>query len=134
MTELILIRHGRTALNRGPFFQGQIDVPLDDVGHAQARRLAERLARERPDALACSDLLRARQTAGPASTALGLVPTAEPALREQAFGAFEGLSFEEVAERYPQAFVAWQRHVAWVPQRPWIATATRVSSAVTMER
>jgi len=112
MTELILIRHGQTELNRGPFFQGQIDVPLNATGLAQATRLAERLRDERPHALVCSDLLRTRQTAAPASTRLAIDAAPDPGLREQRFGLFEGLSFDEVGERYPDAFAAWQRHQA----------------------
>jgi probable phosphoglycerate mutase len=112
MTELILIRHGQTELNRGPFFQGQIDVPLNVTGLAQAERLARRLGGERLDAVVCSDLLRARQTAAPASVQLALDAVPEAALREQRFGLFEGLSFDEVAERFPEAFAAWQRHEA----------------------
>lgn len=110
MTELILIRHGQTELNRGPFFQGQIDVPLNALGLAQAARLAERLAGEPVDAIACSDLLRTRQTASPAARRLELEPLPDAGLREQAFGAFEGLSFADCIERHPEAFVAWQRH------------------------
>jgi probable phosphoglycerate mutase len=112
MTELILIRHGQTELNRGPFFQGQIDVPLNALGLAQAARLARRLAGERIDAIACSDLLRTRQTAAPASRSLDLAPAHDAALREQSFGAFEGLSFDQVTERHPEAFAAWLRHEA----------------------
>jgi probable phosphoglycerate mutase len=112
MTELILIRHGQTELNRGPFFQGQIDVPLNAIGLAQAARLAERLAGEPPDAMVCSDLLRTRQTAAPAARRLALDAGPDAALREQRFGLFEGLSFDEVAERHPDAFAAWLRHEA----------------------
>ena len=112
MTELILIRHGQTQLNRGPFFQGQIDVPLNRLGLAQADRLAERLVAEAPDALVCSDLLRTRQTAEPASQRLVLSPRLEAALREQHFGRFEGLSFEACHQRYPDAFAAWLEHRA----------------------
>jgi probable phosphoglycerate mutase len=112
MTELILIRHGQTELNRGPFFQGQIDVPLNATGLAQAERLAGRLAGEGLELIACSDLLRTRQTAEPASRRLALDPILEAALREQHFGAFEGLSFDECIARHPEAFAAWQRHTA----------------------
>ena len=112
MTELILIRHGQTELNRGPFFQGQIDVPLNAIGVAQAARLAERLAGEPLDAMVCSDLLRTRQTAAPACARLALDAAPDAALREQRFGLFEGLSFDEVAERHPDAFAAWLGHEA----------------------
>ena len=110
MTELILIRHGQTELNRGPFFQGQIDVPLNALGLAQAERLAQRLAGERIDALLCSDLLRTRQTADPSSRRLALPAAADAGLREQHFGVFEGLTFDEVAKRHPDAFAGWLRH------------------------
>lgn len=110
MTELILIRHGQTELNRGPFFQGQIDVPLNALGEAQAGRLAARLAAEAPEAMLCSDLLRTRQTAEPSARRLQLQADTDAALREQHFGQFEGLSFDQVAQRYPEAFASWQRH------------------------
>lgn len=110
MTELILIRHGQTELNRGPFFQGQIDVPLNALGRSQAARLAHRLAAEPIDALLCSDLLRTRQTAEPAELRLALPALPDPALREQHFGLFEGLSFEQVNERHPAAWTDWLRH------------------------
>jgi len=63
MTELILIRHGETDWNRELRFQGQVDVALNPLGHEQSRRLAERLAAERPvvDHLICSDLVRTRR-------------------------------------------------------------------------
>jgi len=110
MTELILIRHGQTELNRGPFFQGQIDVPLNALGHAQAARLADRLAGERLDALHCSDLLRTRQTAGPSAQALALTAQPDPSLREQHFGVLEGLSFDDARRLHPQAWEDWLRH------------------------
>jgi len=110
MTELILIRHGQTELNRGPFFQGQIDVPLNALGHAQAARLAQRLAAERPDGLHCSDLLRTRQTAGPAAQALALPALPDPSLREQHFGVLEGLSFDDARRLHPRAWEDWLRH------------------------
>lgn len=43
-TDIILIRHGETAWNRELRFQGHADVPLNDIGHEQARRIGLRLA------------------------------------------------------------------------------------------
>ena len=108
-TELLLIRHGETDWNRRQCFQGQIDVPLNETGVAQARRMAGRLAGERIDALVVSDLTRARQTAAPLAQALGLTPRLEPALREQAFGMLEGMSFDEIRQRHPKEFALWVR-------------------------
>ena len=65
MTELILIRHGETDWNRELRFQGQVDVPLNAIGHEQARRLGLRLATETLHELVCSDLTRTQQTALP---------------------------------------------------------------------
>ena len=71
-TTLILIRHGETDWNRQHRFQGQIDVPLNDIGHEQARRLAARLEAEPIDVLLASDLQRAQATAAPLARARGL--------------------------------------------------------------
>lgn len=110
MTELILIRHGETDWNRRQCFQGQIDVPLNEFGLEQAQRLGQRLAGEPIDALIVSDLLRARQTAAPLAERHGLEPRLMPALREQAFGILEGLSFDEIRQRHPEEFARWVRH------------------------
>ena len=112
VTELILIRHGETEFNRQGRFQGWIDAPLNEHGRRQAERLAAQLAHERIDALHCSDLLRARQTAAPAAAALGLVAQADARLREQGFGVLEGLTFAEARERQPEALDGWCRHQA----------------------
>ena len=58
---LILVRHGRTEANAGGLLQGRIDLPLDDVGREQGRRVSAAVGR--PDVLISSPLLRARQTA-----------------------------------------------------------------------
>ncbi|MGN8554312.1 UNVERIFIED_CONTAM: histidine phosphatase family protein [Microbacterium sp. SLM126] len=69
-THLIVIRHGETAWNRERRLQGQIDIPLNDTGRAQARALAEALTGEPIDAVYTSDLGRARETATPLAQAL----------------------------------------------------------------
>ncbi len=113
MTELILIRHGETDWNRELRFQGQIDVPLNAVGHEQARRLGQRLAGERAHGLVCSDLTRTRQTALPISQhnpqLLSSEPTFSSALREQKFGALDGMSVAEIRTLHPEAWAQWLR-------------------------
>lgn len=101
MTELILIRHGETAWNRERRMQGQTDTPLSDIGRAQAAAVGARLAQHPFDALYSSDLSRAYDTAAAISRASGREIRREPALRERTFGIFEGLTYSEMAERYP---------------------------------
>lgn len=106
-TELILIRHGETDWNRELRFQGHIDVPLNDMGHEQARRLGLRLASEPVQRVISSDLMRAQQTATPAAQQLGLPVLTTVALREQNYGVAEGLRAEEIQERHPQIWEDW---------------------------
>ena len=115
MTELILVRHGETAWNTERRLQGHIDTPLNHEGKRQAQALAAMLASlaggigAAPFArLFSSDLDRTFQTARPIGDLLDLEIIRDPRLRERCFGAFEGLSHDEVKERYPQAWVQWQ--------------------------
>jgi len=111
MTELILLRHGETEWNRELRFQGQVDVPLNATGHAQAQRLAQRLAGEPIDHLVSSDLSRARQTADPfarqvqASHGIGL--DVDAALREQAFGRIDGMRVEDIKRDHADVWAGW---------------------------
>ena len=115
MTELILIRHGETDWNRELRFQGQVDVPLNSVGHEQARRLGERLADEPAHLLVCSDLTRTRQTALPIMEQSrhpmgGTVFNA--ALREQNFGVVDGMRVDDIKAAHPDAWAQWIRFQA----------------------
>jgi probable phosphoglycerate mutase len=112
MTELIVIRHGETDWNRQHRFQGQIDVPLNDIGLAQARRLAQRLAGEAFDVVVASDLQRARVTAETAAPALKRPLETEPLWREQAFGVLEGLDVPTIMAQHPELWAQWIRHDA----------------------
>jgi glucosyl-3-phosphoglycerate phosphatase len=104
---LILLRHGRTEWNAQRRFQGQLDPPLDDVGRAQAYEVGGLTAALHPDLLVSSDAQRAMQTAVVVGAATGLAPQSLPALRERSLGHWEGLTREEVAERYPDEFADW---------------------------
>lgn len=110
-TELLLIRHGETDHNRQGRFQGQVDVPLNSTGLAQAERLARRLQHEPLDVLVSSDLSRARGTAEPLRALRGGLDLAtDAAWREQAFGVLEGLVVAEARLAQPEAFAAWWAH------------------------
>ncbi|WP_233151704.1 histidine phosphatase family protein [Pelomonas sp. KK5] len=108
-TRILAIRHGETDWNRGSRIQGHIDIPLNEMGRLQARRLAEALAGETLDVIYSSDLGRARETAAAVAAVTGAPLQLEPALRERAFGAFEGLSFDEIAERWPEDSERWRK-------------------------
>jgi 2,3-bisphosphoglycerate-dependent phosphoglycerate mutase len=101
-TRLCLVRHGETAWNIERRLQGHLDIPLNDAGQLQAQRTAARLAQYRFAALYSSDLARAWDTGKAAATQASpaLEPAALPALRERHYGAFQGLTYDEVQRRF----------------------------------
>jgi probable phosphoglycerate mutase len=103
MERLIYVaRHGETDWNASGRWQGQTDIPLNEVGRAQARALGAGLKGRGIVSAGSSDLSRAKETAAIAARALGLEVTyTDAALRERAYGVFEGLTRAECVERYP---------------------------------
>jgi probable phosphoglycerate mutase len=105
---LFLVRHGETDWNAAGRWQGQTDIPLNARGREQAREVALRLRAEGLRSIASSDLLRARATADLVAAELGLtVNHLDAGLRERRFGCFEGLTREEVAARFPEAWAGY---------------------------
>jgi probable phosphoglycerate mutase len=111
-TRILAIRHGQTAWNADARIQGHQDIALDDTGDAQATRLAAALHDEDLQAIYSSDLLRAWQTAAPLARSTAAPLLAERALRERAFGVFEGLSFAQIEQRWPEQSGRWRRRDA----------------------
>ena len=107
MIRLILVRHGVTEWNQAGRYQGHQDTPLSDAGREQARRVAERLGAEEITAAYTSDMRRAQETASIILNDRPLELQTTPALREMAFGAWEGLTARDVAERFPEEWAAW---------------------------
>ncbi|WP_343037955.1 histidine phosphatase family protein [Arthrobacter wenxiniae] len=112
---VIFWRHGRTSWNAARRFQGQSDIPLDEVGTAQADRAAALLAGKLaalpvPGALKIlsSDLSRAFDTAKALAVLTGEGITVDPRLRETFGGRWEGLSFDEIERTYPAEIKLWQ--------------------------
>ena len=109
-TELWLIRHGESQGNREGRYQGHADMPLSALGREQARLLAERLNRIHQiapfAALYSSDLQRAVQTAQPIGELLGMSVQRKSGLREIDVGAWAGLTFQEIAHRYPDEWAS----------------------------
>jgi len=104
-TTVFLVRHGQTPSNNQGLLNGRNDTPLTPLGHAQAERAAERLAELRPlHALYSSPLRRARETAEPIAQRLNLPVQLHEGLTEFNFGLAEGLTLEEVRERFPAIF------------------------------
>jgi probable phosphoglycerate mutase len=105
---LVLWRHGQTAWNLERRAQGQIDVPLDEVGLAQARQAALRLAALQPTLIWSSDLSRARQTAEELARVTGLPVTTDARLREIHLGERQGMTVEDVKQQLPEVWAAVQ--------------------------
>ncbi|MEU9088176.1 bifunctional RNase H/acid phosphatase [Streptomyces sp. NPDC048357] len=106
----VLLRHGETALTPQKRFSGSggSDPELSPAGRRQAAAVAEALAaRGTVQTVISSPLRRCRETAQAVADRLGLTVTVEEGLREVDFGAWEGLTFAEVQERFPDDLQAW---------------------------
>ncbi len=123
---IVLWRHGQTIWNIEKRFQGQSDIPLDDVGVQQAERAARLLAALRPHMIVSSDLQRATGTAAPLCRITGLQVTTDKDLRERSGGLWEGLNDAEIRERFPV------EHASWSPPEgePTAMVAERVCGAL----
>lgn len=116
MTRLLLLRHGQTAWNQDGRFMGQSDIPLDETGLRQAELAARRLAHEPIQTIYSSDLSRAWQTAqvvqrarlGDSTGGPAVHLVAEPRLREMSFGGWQGLTYAQIQEHYPNELAAWE--------------------------
>ncbi|MDE2481490.1 MAG: histidine phosphatase family protein [bacterium] len=98
----MVVRHGRTEWNASRRFQGHSDIPLSAEGRAQARALGDAL-RGRTFARAyASDLGRALETARAIAEPHGLAVVPDARLREFNFGKWEGLTWNEIVERWPE--------------------------------
>ncbi|ATY99909.1 histidine phosphatase family protein [Streptomyces cavourensis] len=106
---IVLWRHGQTAWNLERRFQGTTDIELTEEGLAQARRAARLLASLKPDAVVASDLRRAAATAAELAAVTGLTVSHDAALRETYAGVWQGLTHEEIVERYGDEYAAWKR-------------------------
>ena len=106
---LLAIRHGETAWSREQRFAGARDVPLTDRGRRQSEALAAALADTPVVAVYTSPLERARASAEAIARPHRLDVRVEPAFREMAFGAWEGLTREEVAASAAGAMETWRQ-------------------------
>jgi broad specificity phosphatase PhoE len=110
---LVLARHGESTWNDERRIQGQEDPPLSRRGEEQARKLAQRLACGRWAGFYVSDLERARATAAEIAAQIGQEPVPLRELREVHLGSWQGLSREQLVERFPAEWEAWVRKPSW---------------------
>jgi ribonuclease H / adenosylcobalamin/alpha-ribazole phosphatase len=131
-TTTILLRHGDTRLSPEHRFSGLRDLPLSASGLRQARAAAGRLAAGAPiDAVVSSPLQRAAATAAIAADELGLTAVTDGDLRETDFGDWEGLTLDEIQQRWPAAAASWRQDPEQAPPggESFADTADRVNRA-----
>lgn len=112
MTRLFLIRHGQTIWNHISRYQGHSDIELSDTGRKQAELLAQRLSKVKVTAIYASDLKRAYETAEILAIPHRIQVKTRPDLREINFGVWEGLTFQEIQEKYSDLADRWYQHPA----------------------
>jgi ribonuclease H / adenosylcobalamin/alpha-ribazole phosphatase len=106
-TVTLLLRHGQTPMSVQKRYAGRTDAPLTDTGVRQAVAAAKRLAPAGLDAIVASPLQRTVRTAEEVAAVTGIPVLTDEGFRETDFGAWEGLTFAEVRERWPSEMAAW---------------------------
>ncbi len=113
---LIMVRHGETECDCGQRYWGCSDIKLNDNGLKQAQKLKERLASEKIDTIYSSNRIRARKTAEIIAEAHNIEIISCDELNEIDFGKIEGLTFEEISEKYPkltEEWLKWSQNLAF---------------------
>lgn len=108
MTRVILVRHGQTEWNRVERFRGHADVPLNETGLKQAEATGRRVAEKwKPIAVYSSPLSRAVKTAEAIAKHFDLKVQIHPGLADIDYGDWQGLSPDEVRERWAEMLDKW---------------------------
>jgi len=108
LTRVYLIRHGETVYHGTGKIYGQMDIPLSPRGEEQSRELAERLRKKPIAAVLSSDLQRASAGANLLADSLGVAVRTHPEFRERSLGVWQGLTWDEIIERYPLDFEGYR--------------------------
>ena len=103
MTKIIFVRHGQTLWNLEMKYQGHTDIALSELGIEQAKRVSKRLMSEEFSAVYSSDLVRAFETANIIAAPKKIKVNTDCDLREICFGDWEGLTYAEINEKWPNA-------------------------------
>jgi len=104
---LIVVRHGETLWNRENRVLGHTEIELTERGRKQAQRLALALKDEKVTAIYSSPLRRARETADKIARVHNMGVVTDDALKELDAGELDGLTFNEVMERYGDFLKEW---------------------------
>lgn len=128
-TVTLLLRHGQTEMSVQKRYAGRSDVPLTETGVRQVVAAAKRLASAGLGVIVSSPLQRAVQTAQEVAAATGAAVVTDEGFRETDFGAWEGLTFAEVRERWPGEVTTWLADPAVAP--PGGESFAEVSNRVT---
>jgi len=107
LTRLYLLRHGEVEVAYHKVFGGRIDMDLSPLGHEQVKALARFMRATPPDILYASPMRRVQQTLAPLAQETGLSPVLLDGLREVDFGAWTGLSWDEVLQRHGVSAFSW---------------------------
>ncbi len=117
VTKIFLIRHGETVDSNSRRYKGHIDIALSENGVEQVKKLSGYMFQNSStlfkgssnglDAVYCSDLSRAIKSAEIVSEPYGCKPVINVGLKERNFGVWEGMSFDEIKEKWPDAFNSW---------------------------
>jgi broad specificity phosphatase PhoE len=108
MTQIILVRHGRTPWNKDKIFRGTYDIPHDEVGQEEARLVGEWLKNETIHAAYCSPLSRARDTAAAVARHHGLEVKDLAGLIDLNYGDWQGIPLAEVKVKYADLYRRWE--------------------------
>jgi len=108
MTEIILVRHGRTPWNKDKIFRGTFDIPHDEVGQEEVRLAGEWLKGETIHAAYSSPLSRARDTAEAIARHHGLEVHDLPGLIDLNYGDWQGVPLAEVKVKYADLYRQWE--------------------------
>lgn len=111
VTRILAVRHGETTWNRETRIQGHTDIGLNEHGRWQAAQLAQALREETINAFYASDLSRALETAQAVATLHGHVVQTHTGLRERHFGNFEGRTWAELENGWPEETRSWRQRV-----------------------
>ncbi|MBW1973132.1 MAG: hypothetical protein DRG20_04490 [Deltaproteobacteria bacterium] len=107
MTRIYIVRHGNTLWNKDKIFRGHKDIPLDETGKEEAKKVADVMSEIKIDKIFSSPLLRAKETADIIAKPHNLDVEKENAFIDISFGEWQGISLNKVKEKWPKLYDKW---------------------------